>query len=149
MADNTIRFSNIIKYLSVGVFLISIACPCFDTEKEPGDHWEGMAILLSGFFGFFSSLTGLVWLANPALWFSWGFVIKKPNVSLILSLIAVAIGFSFLLCTDIMTDEGSSNFSLITRYRTGYWLWIASMLTMLLGNLYLKFSNTNSMDRSF
>ncbi|MDP9076933.1 MAG: hypothetical protein M3O71_05880 [Bacteroidota bacterium] len=134
------RATKVIMLISIALFLIALSQPCFDTEKEAGGDGEGFALLLSGFFGFFSSTTGLTWLANPALWLSWIFVAKKPKLSLTASFISVLIGLLFMCCTDMIIDESGSNRSAIVGYRTGYWLWLASMFIMLIGNLYLKFA---------
>lgn len=135
------------RFISAGLFLIALASPCFDTNKEIGQSWEGAALLLSGCFGFFLSVTTATWLANPALLFSWIFVNKKPRQSLLLSIIAAITAALFLCCKIIITDEAGGT-SVIVGYRIGYWLWLLSMLTMLSGNLYAWFYNNNAERRS-
>lgn len=136
----TIQIIKVFKYLSILLFLTALIFPCFDTMAEEGEEGEGAALLLSGFFGFFSTAVGWSWLANPALWVAWGYFIKKPRQSFIASVIAVFFALSFLLFKTIMINEAGGTSSIV-RYRIGYWLWLASSLVMLIGNIYLKHSD--------
>ncbi|WP_413669604.1 hypothetical protein ACEN9X_06395 [Mucilaginibacter sp. Mucisp86] len=136
----TIHVTKVFKYLSILLFLTALIFPCFDTMAEEGEEGEGAAILLSGFFGFFSSAVGWSWLANPALWVSWGYFTKKPRQSFLASAIAVLFALSFLFFKSIMINEAGGT-STIIKYRIGYWLWLGSSLVMLIGNTYLKYRN--------
>ncbi len=129
---------NIIRTLSIALFMVALTQPCFDTENAPGDTGQGAALVISGFFGFFSSAAGLTWLANPALWFAWVVIARKPGRSLYAGAMAMAMALGFLLCKDVMINEagGVSN---ITNIRIGYSLWVGSIAVMLLGCVLLKF----------
>jgi hypothetical protein len=129
---------NVIRSISIVLFVAAMTQVCFDTESAPGESGEGAALVISGFFGFFSSITGLTWLANPALWYSWVQITRKPNHSLLASMLATIISLSFLLCKDMIVNEGGTT-STITDVRIGYWLWLSSIGTMLIGNFIVKY----------
>ena len=129
---------NVIRSISIVLFFVAMTQVCFDTESAPGESGEGAALVISGFFGFFSSITGLTWLANPALWYSWVQITRKPKHSLLASMLAIIISLSFLLCNDVIINEGGGT-SAITDVRIGYWLWLSSIGTMLIGNLIIKY----------
>lgn len=133
----TTQVTKVFKYISILLFLTALIFPCFDTMEEEGEDGEGAALLLSGFFGFFSTTAGFSWLANPALWMSWSYFTKKPRQSFIASVIAVLFALSFLLFKTIMVNEAGGTSSVV-KYRIGYWLWLASCLIMLIGNIYLR-----------
>ena len=126
-------YNKIILFLSIGLFIFSLTQKCFCTNVSCGDS---SAALFSGTFGFFSSPAGFTWLANPAVLFSWIYLNKKTRQSLIASIIAVALCISFLFFKRIMVDE-AGNYGQIISYKSGYWLWMSSMVVMLIGNLTL------------
>ncbi|MGZ3944222.1 MAG: hypothetical protein ACXVJB_04725 [Mucilaginibacter sp.] len=124
--------------ISIALFIFSLTQSCFNTENGPGEAGEGLAILFSGSFGFFLCPAGFTWLANPALLISWLYINRNPRKSLIASVVATVLSFSFLLFTNIIVNEGG-NTAKITTYRIGYWLWLTSALIMLVFNLYRRF----------
>ncbi|GAA4091137.1 hypothetical protein GCM10022392_11190 [Mucilaginibacter panaciglaebae] len=87
-----------------------------------------------GAIGGIMSLAGLTWYANPALWAAWSQINNKPKRAVIFSLVGTILATSFLLATEI-SDVKPNITSYITGYQTGYWLWLASMATMLVGSL--------------
>jgi peptidoglycan biosynthesis protein MviN/MurJ (putative lipid II flippase) len=140
--------SAIIRITSIVIFLIALALPCFNTANEAGEVWEGLSLLISGCFGFYVCLTGLTWLANPALFCAWFYLRKKPETALTASSIASLLALSFILCTNMINDESGDTYSPITGYRIGYWLWLASALIMLAGSLYLSKNEKNEKIKS-
>ncbi|TSD67157.1 hypothetical protein FFF34_007110 [Inquilinus sp. KBS0705] len=121
--------------ISIAIFAVALIMPCFDTRAEDGDTGQGLLCLISGAFGFFSSFTGFIWVANPALLFSWIYIRKDSWLSLSASSIALFIGLLFLKCTEMTVNEGGGT-SYITGYRIGYWIWLSSMMIMVIGNVY-------------
>jgi hypothetical protein len=131
-----------IKWIIIGisllVFFSSLTQICFCYDKNTclfgislfGDGWLGLI-----FDGQIS------WLANPLLIISWFSFQRYPKVSLIFSVFSSVLAFSFLLVHKIIIDEGG-NMHYITSINIGYWLWILSILTILIGNLvvYIKFN---------
>ena len=59
---------------------------------------------------------------------------EHTKLSLPLSLITTIISVSFLFFKEIMINE-AGHFGEITGYKLGYWLWISSMIIMLIGNI--------------
>jgi hypothetical protein len=86
--------------------------------------------------GFFASVAGFSWLANPFILASWITLKKNRKKSLILSLIATLLSVSFLFFSEVVKDESGSPRQ-ITAHKVGYWLWLSSMIVMVIGNLVL------------
>jgi hypothetical protein len=137
---------NITLYISIGLFLLSLICPCFDTGKDVGSWGQGAILLIMGIGWFIFPIPYGIWLANPALLFAWILVRRKPVTSFISSLVATVLALCFLLCKELLTDEGGSNYAPIVEHKIGYWLWLASMVTMLFGNLYHELTSNKKVD---
>lgn len=82
------------------------------------------------------------WWVNPLLFLSW-ILIRNTEVSDKLSLISTILAASFLLFGSVIDDE-AGHCNTITSYKLGYWLWLASSLTMLIGNRTLKQKQTSA-----
>ena len=80
----------------------------------------------------------MTWIANPILLTSWMLFKRKPKLSLITSLLASAISLSFLFFDQVIADE-AGHYEKITGYKQGYWLWVASSIVIVMGNLALKY----------
>ena len=109
----------------------------------------GFASMLTGWLAFYMGGVMLTWFANPAVIISWLTVHKHPKTSLAFSFLAVVISISFLFFKQIYNhqDEWTSN---IVSYGNGYFLWIASAITMFAGNLlslYSKFRSNKSLHK--
>jgi hypothetical protein len=74
------------------------------------------------------------WFANPALIATWVLMLfrKLRMAALWCAIAALVISLTFLLHGDMMKDEGG-NRAQITAYGVGYWLWIASIVTAVIG----------------
>lgn len=134
---NRNRVRKITLIISVVLFAVSLTQKCYCTDHSCADS---IAVLFSGIFGFYLCFANLTWLANPLLIASWILVSRKIHISIITSLLASIICFSFLLSTKIIDNEGGY-YSTITSYKLGYWLWVASNLSMLIGNCILYWGN--------
>jgi hypothetical protein len=128
-------FKKVLLLSSIGLFIFSLTQKCYCTDHGCGDS---LAVLFSGSFGFFFSAAGLTWLANPFILAAWIFFNKRYYTSLITSAIAAVLSVSFLFFHQIIDTENGT-FDQITNYRLGYWLWMASLVTMLFGNLIIYF----------
>ena len=128
----------VIRYISIGLFVISLACPCYDTGNADGSFGQGAFLLLSGILWFMFASPGFVWLANPLLLYSWINAGKNRDRSFTLSIISLFLALCFLFYKDVITDEGGANTTPIIAHAIGYWLWLASIATMLLGNFCLQ-----------
>jgi hypothetical protein len=127
---------------SIALFLFSLTQECFCTTKECSNS---ITVLIAGAIGFIFGGAPITWLANPALLLSWIFIKWKPKVSLLMSLLATFISLSFLHFDKILVNEGGT-MSDITGYRLGYWLWVCSSLTMLIGNIVMVIKSRKTLE---
>jgi ABC-type enterochelin transport system permease subunit len=121
---------NILLVLSIGLYIASLTQPAYCTNAECADS---AAVAFAGSLGFFLSMAGATWLANPLLVASWIVVHKNPLGSLITSLLATALSLSFL-CFNTIVDNESGTPSNIAGVKAGYWLWVTSIAVMFIGN---------------
>lgn len=119
--------------ISLALFLISLVLHCFYIDRPDPAAWApGIALLLVGWLGMFDGI--FAWLANPLLLLAWT-AIWFPRLrfaSFACALLALLFALSFLLHDDIMADEGGGR-AAITEYSWGYWIWLSSISTMVIG----------------
>ena len=117
---------------SVILFLLSLTQKCYCTTSQCGDSIMvfllGWAAVLSG--------AGFSWIANPLLFAAWFTLGKNLKVSMFLSVFAALISLSFLLFDSVLDNEAGQQKQIVS-YKSGYWLWIASSLCMLIGTFTL------------
>lgn len=120
------------------LFFASLTQVCYCTSQSCVDSLLALFIgMLGVVFGYgFSSIAIFTWLANPLLLFSWIKYNSNIRQSLILAILAATVSLSFLSCHKITANEGGG-LTVITDYKLGYWLWLASSVTMVAGNLLL------------
>jgi hypothetical protein len=102
------------------------------------------------YLGWFTLIIGdgaaISWLANPSIFIAWIIFLKSPRRSLLFSIAATLFSISFLFFKEVTTDEGGGR-SEIVRCGTGYWLWLLSCFTMVLGSIfYMVFFNRRTND---
>ncbi len=84
----------------------------------------GLIAFLLGWINLFGA--GICWLANPFLIFSWIFQISGSiKKSFLLGALAMSFSILFLAFKNITINE-AGQYSTITSYGTGYWLWLSS-----------------------
>ena len=123
---------------SIIVFAISLFQDCFCTN----DCINSFSVLITGIFGIIVGGANLCWLANPLLLVSWIFFYFNTKVSFVFSLIASLISFMFIFSTEVAIDEAGTPRQ-IENLEFGYWLWLFSMLIILIGNsaqIYFRYS---------
>jgi hypothetical protein len=116
------------RYLLALSGVLYVACLPWDAfcVHDSCSNWPSWSILAFGFIPFAASPANLAWFANPALFMAWVLVFRRKRwPARLLSLASLAIAVSFLLMSKVASDE-SGNLSVITGYRIGYWLWLAS-----------------------
>ena len=123
-----IKRENLLYYSSVIIYLISLTQNAFQLNNE--DEHYGYLSLIFGFYAVFD--TGICWLANFLIIFSWLFRDKKT--SLYYSLSALILGISFLFVDEIVMGT-NNKYGKITGYDIGYYLWISSFLIMTIRNI--------------
>lgn len=117
------------RYLLALSGVLYVVCLPWDAfcVHDACSNWPAWSILAFGFIPFAASLANLTWFANPILFVAWISVFQQQKwPAQLLSLASLAIAVSFLLMSKVAADE-SGGLSIITGYRIGYWLWVASM----------------------
>lgn len=126
-----------LRLILLGTSVLLYAASLFQnavyTDKGDGDGFPALLMALGGWVGLFAGL--LDWLANPLLAAAWASMVSSRTRHAALPLAAASLAFalSFLRHDTIMTDEGGT-YSTITAYGAGYWLWIGSIFTALVGS---------------
>lgn len=145
--ENLRRQTNVLKKFTVAISFILLAI----SLTKNAYYIEGMRESV-GSFGLIAFLLGwmdfsgplLVWLANPLLFLSWVFLFsKRAKRALIPGILAVIFSMSFLFFENIVANEGGGKSQIIS-YDIGYWIWISSFITNLLGNFALTLITRNS-----
>ncbi|NRA92462.1 MAG: hypothetical protein HRU26_07205 [Psychroserpens sp.] len=125
--------SHIYYYISVLLFLISLTQNAFFLDHEDGQ--QGYVILILGFYAVFD--TGISWLANFLIIFSW--IFRNKKASFYYSLSALVLGISFVFVDEVI--KGTYNaYEKVTGYDIGYYLWLLSFLVMTAGS-FIRFKN--------
>jgi hypothetical protein len=117
--------------ISIIFYLISLTQNAFYVNNENENY--GYLVLIFGLYAVFGGGAGLSWLANILIVFSWGF--HKKRVSIYFSISALIFGISFLFFDQIVMGT-NNKYGNITDYGLGYYLWILSFFTMLIGNIF-------------
>ncbi|HRI00561.1 MAG TPA: hypothetical protein PK006_05875 [Saprospiraceae bacterium] len=112
------------------VFLSSLTMECYLVDGDPSLWSRGVIALLLGWLNF--NKIGLIWLANPLFIFSYFIFLstKKSKLALAFSSVASILALSFTQIESIIKNEGGYN-GQITEYLLGYWLWVGSILLLL------------------
>jgi len=76
------------------------------------------------------------WLANPILLFSYIIFSQSKKTAFILSIVSTLIILSFTLF-DKVIDNSAGHYKTVTALNLGYWLWLLSSLTIVLGSLII------------
>ena len=130
---NTTTLKTATVTTSIGLFLFSLSQKCYCTSAS--GCGDSLAVLLTGWMGVFTGTASTFpWLANPAIALGWIRIFKHEKESLIESIVAAALCFSFLFFDEIINDEGG-HYSKITGYKIGYWAWAGSAILLLTGNV--------------
>lgn len=121
--------------LSIIVFIVALSQPAYCIDNKCGLKWGGLISLVSGALGFYTGEAALTWLANPLLIVSWITFFNFKKASFILSIGATGLGLHFLNFNRIMINEGGG-YGQITGHEIGYWLWVSSMVIILIANVF-------------
>jgi hypothetical protein len=79
------------------------------------------------------------WLANPLLGCGWITLKHNPKWAAGLGLVATALSLSFPLFDRVIADA-AGHYRPVTGYGPGYWLWVASCVTLLAGSARLAYA---------
>ncbi|WP_426061941.1 hypothetical protein [Hymenobacter sp. B1770] len=142
-SDNSKAFKWIIIVSSMALFAISLTQYAYCTEADQnGECTQAVSVLLVGWLGIVGGGVALTWFANPFLLLSWMLALNFTKFAVLTSGFALLLMLSFLAFREVMVNE-AGGYSKIAETCSGYWLWIASALVMLVGNLIVMRKETN------
>ncbi len=127
------RITSLIIAISIGLYLLSLTRECYCTGDDCADS---LLVLLTGWLGVVFGGAGLSWLANPLILVAWISTKQQYKYAWLISVVAVLFCCSFLFFHQVMADE-AGHFKTVTQIKSGYWIWLGSALTMMIGNLFL------------
>jgi hypothetical protein len=127
------HFARFALTASVCLFVASLFNDGYYIEASNPRAWApAWGLLLIGWLGL--AYGTFAWLGNPALLAAWIlFFTKKPTLSLLAALVALAFMVSFLFQQTIVSSEAPT-YSHIVGYGTGYWLWLTSAVLQVIGS---------------
>lgn len=126
------RLPKILAFISIGLFAVALTQNGYYIDRPNRNAWApAWGELAVGWISVFSGT--VAWLGNPLLFASWVALFNKALRAAGL-FAAVALGFmlSFLLNRTIIDSEAPS-YARITGYGLGYWLWLSSAATVVIG----------------
>lgn len=124
--------SNLILLICLLLYLASLP---FTAVYAKGHEMSGLGCALLGWAEMGGG--GIAWMANPLLFIGAFFLLlKQVKISAVISLIAFGLTFCYLSVDEITVNEAGHKFP-ITGYGPGYFLWIASCFSLLIGNIIL------------
>ena len=124
-----------IKQISMILFVLSLTQKAYCTTTSCSDS---IMVFLLGWAAIFSTGAGICWFANPLLFVSWFLLEKNLKIAMFLSMTSTLLAFFFLMFSSIVDNEGAIPHPIIS-YNAGYWLWVCSTVTMLIGTYVLMY----------
>ncbi len=160
---NAKKLTILITIIGVTLFIASLTQKCYCLGDQCGDSiaallfgWIGVLLELGDIATFimeklqgqdtiFNSKIGatLSWLANPLIIISFVTLRFSPKTTVVISILSTLLILSFLLFRHVIANE-AGHYNEITSYKMGYYLWLASSLTMLTGSIYLTTKMTDN-----
>jgi hypothetical protein len=92
-----------------------------------------MYVFIAGPITVMTGGAALTWLANPILFISWINLKRDKKLSFYTSLTSTIISLIFLMFKNVISNE-AGHYEVVTSYKIGYWLWVTSSSSMLIGN---------------
>ena len=130
------KYRTLVVMASAALFVASLTQPGFYVaNNKPGEQPPpGILLLLVGWAAVADGK--LAWFANPLLFKGWRATQREESaaVPLTYAVAALVLALSFLLHHQIMVSEAGHR-SDISAYGYGFWLWLSSIGTLVLGNL--------------
>jgi len=133
------KLKKTILVISVILFAFSLGQKCYCTTTQCADS---ILVFLLGWAAIFSGAAGFSWLANPLLIAAWLTLRRNLRTSMFLAVFAFLFALSFLLSGAIIDNEAGHVHQIIA-YRAGYWIWVASSFTMVVGTFVLMLKRNN------
>ena len=139
------RFHKGFLIVSIVLFGLSLTQQAYCTQAECADS---IMVLLLGWWAMLGGGAGLCWLANPLLVACWLGFGKTAKQAMFLAAGSFLLAFFFLLVNQVMSDE-NGNSRVITGRKAGYWLWLASHFTMLVGTYIAMYKLNRERRKAF
>jgi len=117
-------------WISIALFLACLVTPAFYV-REPLEAAYSYGLLLNGWLGVLDGHYS--WFANPLYFIA--LVVRKPERSWWICLVALGVALTFLLENRILADAGGYR-QTINAYGFGYMLWILSILILAAGHAH-------------
>ena len=124
-----------IKQISMVFFVLSLTQKAYCTTTNCSDS---IMVFLLGWAAIFSTGAGICWFANPLLFGSWFLLKKNLKLSMFMGMTSALLALFFLMFSSIVDNEGAIPHPIIS-YNMGYWLWVCSTVTMLIGTYVLMY----------
>ncbi len=127
------RIMKSILIISILIFAVSLTQKTYCLDGLCG--YRGISDLLIGWLGvWYGKIGSTAWLANPFLLTAWIFLMRKPKLALLFSILSFGFAFHFYF-QDSMIKNEAGHIGKITAYKTGYWLWLASIIMIFIGSV--------------
>ncbi|MEO6287998.1 MAG: hypothetical protein ABIN80_19045 [Dyadobacter sp.] len=138
--DENRKLEKAVIMISGILFLSSLTQKSYCTTSQCGDS---VMVFLLGWFAMLTGGAGISWIANPLLFASWAMLKRNNKISVFLSLLATLFAISFLLFDSILANE-AGDYQQVISYKSGYWLWVCSCMSMLVGVSILFIKNKDA-----
>lgn len=120
---------------SIILFVASLTQDGYYIAADNPRAWApSFGLLLIGWIGVLQGIPA--WLANPMLAAAWASIYFRSKglvkLGLVCGVASLCFSLSFLKVDEIIANEAGGT-SRITGYGPGYWLWIASIVTAIIG----------------
>lgn len=131
--------ANIAIFISLIIFFISLTQVCIVYQYFGIVNYPSYLAFLVGWmhFGGGGFWEGCIWLANP-LYFIGLFLIFKKNKRAVFPLICSSILALIFLSFENLMMTKSGRIAPIIELKSGYFLWLASILFITFSSIYLK-----------
>lgn len=131
--------ANVLILISVIMFLISFTQICVVYQYFGIVNYHAYLAFLVGWLHFVGGgfWEGIIWLANP-LYFIGLFLLYKKNKLAIFPLICSSILALVFLSFENLIMTKSGRIAPIIELKSGYFLWLASILFLTFSSIYLK-----------
>jgi hypothetical protein len=137
----------VVLFISMALFLLACACPALTFRRSSGDmeSWPGFQALMMGWLGLL--FKQIAWYANPVIVLSLVFLLlRRWLTAMIIALVAFAIAANTLLLfwRDLPADEGNVIKLRLEHLSPGFYFWVASIVTVIVGAIILRRRNTTA-----
>ena len=131
----------VVLFICLALFLIACVCPALTFRRSSGDveSWPGFQTLMMGWLGLL--FKQIAWYANPVIVLSLVFLLfRRWLAAMIIALVAFAMAANTLLLfsRDLPADEGNVIKLRLDHLSPGFYFWIASIVTVIIGAIILR-----------